>query len=168
MKRNLCSDWLDDKYAPGSQLCKMDLSLLRAIWSHQIPYYDNKLVYLKFNCKVLTTVFPYSVNVNWIKYTGNIPLSGLGLLCDLVNMAASLQDEDLFFDKLEGGPSNSTLESSSSEDLPEDASRLSAFDLFSFTKRIDANFREGFAWVTKIYKQINKIRRGHIISILTL
>lgn len=87
----------------------------------------------------------------------------MGLLCDLVNMAASLQDEDLFFDKLEGGPSNSTPESSSSEDLPEDASRFSAFDLFSFTKRIDANFLEGFAWVTKINKQINIIRRGHII-----
>ena len=87
----------------------------------------------------------------------------MGLLCDFVNMAASLQDEDLFFDKVEGGPSNSTPESSSSEDLPEDASRFSAFDLFSFTKRIDANFREGFAWVTKINKQLNKIRRGHII-----
>ena len=117
---------------------------------------------LSLTVKSLPQCFP-SVNVNWIKYTGNIPLSGLGLLCDLVNMAASLQDEDLFFDKLQGGPSNSTLESSSSEDLPEDASRFSAFDLFSFTKRIDANFREGFAWVAKINKQINKIRRGHII-----
>ena len=88
----------------------------------------------------------------------------MGLLCDLVNMAASLQDEDLFFDKVEGSPSNSTPESSSSEDLPEDASRFSAFDLFSFTKRIDANFREGFAWVTKINKQLNKIRRGYNLN----
>ena len=73
---------------------------------------------------------------------------GLGLFCDLVNMTGNLQDEDLFFVELDGGPSNSIHDSSSSEDLAHVVSCFTAFDFFSLTKGIDApklDFREGFS-----------------------